>query len=95
MKRKWAEHVRRTRDKWEPTKYSVLCSKHFENHCFEPFSKIPASLGLKAKPLLKKDAVPTIFEKLSVLKRKTPTFTVPEPKKRRTVYEKRERHRIS
>ena len=57
-----ADQVRSTRDKWEPTDHSRLCSKHFEKHCFEIYSKLSESLGLgNVKSLLKPDAVPTIF----------------------------------
>ena len=35
-RRKWAEQVRRTRDRWEgPSDSFVLCSRHFEADCFE------------------------------------------------------------
>ena len=94
LRKKWADQVRRTRDKWEPTDHSVLCSKHFEDHCLEPFSKLSTSLGLKVKQLLKADAIPTIFEKPPNLKRKIPASTTQEPK-RRSAYEKRERSRVS
>ena len=88
---------KRTRDKWEPTDYSRLCSKHFEHSCFEPYSILSLAMGLgKRKSLLKPSAVPTIFEKPASLKSK---LEVSEPetqlKKRRTAYEKRERARVS
>ena len=35
-RKKWADQVKRHRDKWEPTDHSVLCSKHFEDLCFLP-----------------------------------------------------------
>ena len=97
LRKKWADQVRRTRDKWEPTDYSHLCSKHFEHCCFEPYSNLSLAMGLgKRKSLLKPSAVPTIFEKPASLKRKL-EVSEPEtqPKKRRTAYEKRERARVS
>lgn len=95
-RKKWADQVRRTRDKWEPTNHSRLCSKHFEDHCFEPYSKLSESLGLsKVKSLLKPDAVPTIFEKPASLKRKMESVSGKPKKKRRMAYEKRERARVS
>ena len=30
LRKQWAMQVKRTRDKWEPTYHSRLCSKHFE-----------------------------------------------------------------
>ena len=95
LRKKWADQVRRTRDKWVPTNYSHLCSKHFEEHCFEPYSKVSASMGLKVRQLLRPGAVPTIFEKPASLKRKTPASNSQEPKRKRTAYEKRERCRVS
>ena len=46
LRKKRADQVRRTRDKWEPTDHSRLCGKHFEEHCFEIYSKLSESLGL-------------------------------------------------
>ena len=72
-------------------------SKHFEDHCFEPYSKskLSESLGLgKVKSLLKADAIPTIFERPASLKRRL-SPPVREVKKRRMAYEKRERSRAS
>ena len=95
LRKQWAMQVKRTRDKWEPTDHSRLCSKHFEEHCFEPYSQLPMSLGLgKVKALLKADAIPTLFERPAPMKRKMPSPTR-EPKRRRMPYEKRERARVS
>ena len=61
---------------------SVLCSKHFEGHCFHQDGRLSESMGLgKRKARLKADAIPTLFEKPS-LKRKNPTAEIPVPKKR-------------
>ena len=97
LRKKWADQVRRTRDKWEATDHSRLCSKHFEEHCFEIYSKLSESLGLgKVKSLLKPDAVPTIFERPSSAKRKASSLPTGKPvKRRRTAYDKHERARIS
>ena len=32
---KWVDFVRWRRDKWTPTRSSVVCSKHFTSDCFE------------------------------------------------------------
>ncbi len=47
LRGKWRDQVKRTRDKWEPTDHSCVCSKHFEDDCFQPYSKISQSLGLE------------------------------------------------
>ena len=97
LRKKWADHVKRTGDKWEPTDYFMLCSKHFEEYCFEIYSKLSESLGLgKIKSLLKPDADPTIFERSSSSKRKASSLPTGEPvKRRRTAYDKHEGARIS
>lgn len=83
-----------------PTAHSVLCSKHFEPHCFELSMKLSESIGLekKMKPRLKADAIPTLFDKVVTLS-KRPLHEVgstePKAKKRkRSAYEKRERLRV-
>ena len=93
--KKWVEQVRRTRDKWEPTKHSVLCSMHFEADCFEPYSVLSQSMGLSKKtPKLKPDAVPTIFRRPKRPATGDPEGVDPVPKKARSAYEKRERARV-
>ena len=99
MRKKWADQVKRTRNKWDgPTDHSVLCSCHFEEHCFEADMKLAQSFGVegKKKPRLKPDAVPTLFQRP---KRPTSVDAVTEPsqpvKKRRVAFEKRERQRVS
>jgi hypothetical protein len=68
--KKWKSAVKRK--KWEPKKESsVLCSLHFEDSCFKS-DLIPHRLGktyeerkksvLRKRKVLKKDAVPTIFD---------------------------------
>lgn len=96
LRKKWAEQVKRTRDKWDgPTDHSVLCNKHFEDSCFEQDSKLAVSMGLgRRKPRLKADAIPTLFAKPACMKRKVPSSEMPAPKRRSVYYEKRERSRI-
>lgn len=96
MRKKWADQVKRTRDKWDgPTDHSVLCSCHFEEHCFEAEMRLAESLGVeyKKKSRLKSDAVPTIFPRPAP--KRSSMDAVPEPtKKRRVAFEKRERQRV-
>ena len=70
MRKKWADQVKRHRGKWEPTEHSMLCSKHFEQSCFEKDTFLTQSLGLgKKKARLNPDAVPVL-----------PTFFYQNPK---------------
>ena len=99
LRKQWIAQVKRTRDKWTgPTKHSVLCSIHFTDDCFD---KSMERYGLKQKPLLKRNAVPTIFKR----PRDVPCSSGvscsenvmrkdecgPQEKKRRTAIEKRNR----
>ena len=88
--------MKRHRDKWEPTKHSVLCSLHFEQSCFTSDTILVQSLGLgKKRPILKPDAVPTLFTKPVTLKRKSEMDQPPSTcKKRKVAFEKRERCRV-
>ena len=95
IRKKWVDQVKRHRDKWEPTQYSVLCSLHFEQSCFTADTILTQSLGIgKKKATLKPDAIPTLFTKPVTPKRK-PEMDQPPQKKRRSAYEKRECQRVS
>ena len=64
LQKKWAQQVKRGRDKWKPSAHSVVCSHHFDARCFEPGTQMAESLGFgKQKLMLKDDAVPTLFTK--------------------------------
>ncbi len=79
--------MRRTRDKWE-TKNTVLCSKHFEPKCFKLSTNVAQSLGMKINAQLEPDAVPTLFDKPSLLKRartEKDASGAPDVKKRKIV----------
>ncbi len=97
LRKKWADQVKRTRSKWEPTDHSKLCSKHFEKHCIENYGRLSESLGIvNVRALLKPGAIPTIFEKPLPAKRKACSSPSGTPiRKRRKAYEKRERARVS
>ncbi|XP_043988994.1 zinc finger protein 644a isoform X1 [Gambusia affinis] len=60
---KWVKEVRRTREHWKPTPTSVLCSEHFELHCFDFVPVLKESLGysVQHKRVLLPTAVPTVF----------------------------------
>ena len=53
--------MQRTPADWrDASDYSVLCSEHFTNNCFEEGSAIA---GIQKRRHLKPDAVPTIFHR--------------------------------
>ena len=61
LRARWNKQVQRTPADWrDATDYSVLCSEHFTNNCFEEFSVIG---GIQKRRRLKPDAVPTIFHR--------------------------------
>ena len=97
------KQVQRFRAEWTATTYSVLCSKHFSDECFEPDFKIAATFGMQKARRLKPEAIPTLFDRPSLsseeVRRKraaeTSTTLVSSTKKRRSAaYEKREKHRV-
>ena len=55
----WKTFVRRHRPDFEPTKWSYLCSAHFEETCFAGNRELNWTLGRKI--LLTDDAVPTVY----------------------------------
>ncbi|XP_061890082.1 zinc finger protein 37-like [Entelurus aequoreus] len=60
----WNREVKRTRLDWTThTKYSVLCSDHFERSCFEegPLRRVEMGIATARPLVLKKGARPTIF----------------------------------
>ena len=61
----WVKEVQWTRAKWTATKYSVLCSKHFEEDCFETKVSVASQFGIHKTRRLKPAAVPSIFERPS------------------------------
>ena len=65
LRSQWIKQVQRFRAEWTATSYSVLCSKHFNDHCFGPDSKIAATFGMQKAKRLKSGAVPTIFDRPS------------------------------
>ena len=95
LRKKWVDQVRRTRDKWEPTEHSRLCSCHFEESCFEVRSRLAETLDLgKTKVMLKRDAVPTLFDRSMPSKRQASSTLPAQPNEKRTAFEKRERARV-
>ena len=65
LRNRWIKQVQRGRASWTATSYSVLCSKHFSDDCFQSGAKIAAQFGMQKTRRLKPDAVPTIFDKAS------------------------------
>ena len=63
LRDQWIKQVQRFRAEWTWTPYSVLCSEHFSEECFEPASKLAAEFGMQITRRLKPDAIPTIFSR--------------------------------
>ena len=96
----WIKQVSRFRAEWTCTEYSVLCSEHFSDECFEVESKLAAEFGMKRTKRLKADAVPSIFTRSSATsrtlgKRVSPCSNSSESSsKKRMAYEKHENYRV-
>lgn len=101
MRQRWAKQVQRTRMDWTgPNDHSVLCSDHFTKECFK--INFLESFGTRTNKL-KPGAVPTVFTRPAVSKRKYSELNHPSPdfgscdqmpKRKRVAYEKRERSRV-
>ena len=66
-RKKWVDFVRRHRPDFQPTRYSALCSIHFEAQCFNRMfsladleSESGSSSMTKSKRRLEKGSIPTI-----------------------------------
>ena len=95
LRKEWARQVQRTRDNWEPTAHSSLCSEHFTANCFEADSALASSFGISKRRRLKPGAIPTLFERPETATRKRPAVSPSkEGKKKRSAFEKRERLRV-
>jgi len=83
VRRKWTIAVKNQRKDWKgPTASSVLCSKHFEDSCFEnsiESYQYRDHMGFPAVKHLKPDAVPTIFPKEIYRFEPTPSSSSPRP----------------
>lgn len=90
----WAKKVKQTRAGWKThTKYSVLCSEHFERSCFEegPLSRVEMGIKTKRPLVLKPGVLSTIFKKAGQVDPSSkPTASIT-----RTAFQKRERMRVS
>ena len=68
-RKKWADFVKQKRPKWEPTRNSSICSKHFtENDYIRRFTYVDEVTNKPTVPRLKRDelgvtAVPSIHAK--------------------------------
>lgn len=63
IRKRWIKAVKQQRSNWNgPSIYSLLCSKHFTNDCFQIEGiRFCDEVGLPTAKRLKPDAVPTIF----------------------------------
>ena len=61
LRRQWTQFVRSHRAKFAPSKYSALCSAHFEETCFERKLPLGPEASVKTpRNLLKRGSVPTV-----------------------------------
>ena len=64
LRMQWTREVQRTRANWQgPSDYSVLCSDHFTNDCYEEDTTIAARFGIGKRRRLKPNAIPTVFHR--------------------------------
>ncbi|XP_058873657.1 zinc finger protein 480-like isoform X8 [Acipenser ruthenus] len=78
--RVWTAFVRKTSASWrKPTKWSHLCSSHFEERCYET-TAIARSCGIQ--PRLRDDASPTVRPKKATVVAKTRHFKSPHKRVR-------------
>ncbi|XP_058873916.1 zinc finger protein 431-like isoform X2 [Acipenser ruthenus] len=78
--RVWTAFVRKTSASWrKPTKWSHLCSAHFEERCYET-TAIARSCGIQ--PRLRADASPTVKPKKATVVAKTRPFKSPHKRVR-------------
>ena len=99
VKQEWVAQIKRTRDKWQgPGPYSLVCSVHFSEECFDPTPKLKEAFGCnqQTKRRLLPTAVPTIFGKTVTDATSDEGFMrPPASKKARTAVSKREHQRVS
>ena len=90
------KQVQRFRAQWTATSYSELCSKRFNNDCFEPDSKIAATFGMKRAKRLKSSPIPTSDRPSSSeeVRRKLLSLHLWWVARRREVPMKRENYRV-
>lgn len=70
MRERWIAAV--NRKDFVPTRYTVLCSKHFTADCYERNVDLLGDFGLSVKSArLNKNAVPTIFARRRPAPKKT------------------------
>ncbi|XP_069102906.1 uncharacterized protein [Argopecten irradians] len=102
--KKWTQFVQKKRDKWKgPTKFSYLCSKHFDENAYPAKYSIMIKLGQTPpkKRKLNDDAVPTIqCNTYGELHLGPDSFaplhqSTPKVKKLRKAFIKRERIRVA
>lgn len=99
--KEWERNVSKTRANWKSTKWSRLCSAHFEEHCFTLSSRTRRTFDPTYPLVLEESAVPTLFDRPGPnqsVKRETDDSRPPEGavKKRKSggAFAKRERARV-
>ena len=96
VKKLWIKQVKTHRAHWDgPSTYSVLCSHHFKEDCFEE-GPLQLTEEYVSKRKLRKDAIPTVFPKANYKWPPAGTESSDiEPPKKRAAFVKRHRARVS
>ncbi|XP_061190833.1 uncharacterized protein LOC133198949 [Saccostrea echinata] len=94
----WCRFVKLTRADWSgPSKYTVICSDHFNEDCYEVHFSLMKDFGIPAKKRLRQGSIPSIYPKrkrdqLNDAFLESPHVNTPTPV--RGAHAKRERNRV-
>ncbi|XP_056008424.1 THAP domain-containing protein 10-like [Ostrea edulis] len=95
----WVRFVKLTRADWPgPSQYTVICSEHFNEDCYEARFSLMKDFGIPANKCLRKGSVPSIYPKrkrdeLNDAFLQSPQLTTPPPERR--AYAKRAKNMSS
>ncbi|XP_048749152.2 uncharacterized protein LOC125662142 isoform X2 [Ostrea edulis] len=91
----WTRFVRLTRADWTgPSQYTVVCSAHFTDGCFEAQFSLMREFGIPAKKRLCRGAIPSLYPKWKVSDPNLAFLSSPKPKPKRQAAAKLEKNRI-
>lgn len=94
----WVRFVKLTRADWPgPSQYTVICSEHFNEDCYEARFSLMKDFGIPANKCLRKGSVPSIYPKrkrdeLNDAFLQSPQLTTPPPERR--AYAKRAKNMV-
>lgn len=97
----WTRFVKLTRADWTgPSQYTVICSEHFNEECYERQHFLMKDFGIPTKKRLVPGSVPSIYPKrkrdeLNEAFIACPSPSLPVPTQERGVHAKRAKLRVS